>query len=148
MRSVPASTVASLLGVSSATVINMINDGRLGGGRGPQPKRARWLVNVDDAGRPLAPDGSPVEIARTDASLADVVRRLATLERQVGAAAPAPPQGAREAAILLAATVDRQQKALALHAEAFELLNQTVSEQAQVIATLLMPDSPEAAKLS
>lgn len=139
--------VARILGVSPPTVRTMLERGELLGERGGQPRRPRWRVAVDDLGRVVASDGTPVRPQPGGAA----VSALAALEERVAALEAHPEQAherLREAALLLNATVERQREAAALQSKANEILSQTVAEQAQIISTLLVPDAPPAERSS
>jgi helix-turn-helix protein len=135
-REVSTITAAKRLGVSASTVLNWLRAGRLAGRRGDQPLRQRWYVTVDDDGRPLAPDGTPIRAADDDSSIVEELRLLrAAVERteRLGTAS--------EVALRLKAAGERQRRALELQAEAINELAAALHEQGEAIAQLLLPDT-------
>lgn len=124
---------ARRLGVSPSTVLNLLRAGRLAGRRGDQPRRPRWYVAVDDAGRPLAPDGQPFR--------AGVQAEDAHEQRSRDDVASGRAGVAREVALRLKAAGERQRRALQLQAEALNELAAALDEQGEAIAQLLLPDN-------
>lgn len=129
------STVAAAtrLGVSPSTVLNLLRAGRLAGRRGDQPRRPRWYVAVDDAGRPLGADGQPFRPA--------VEARDVQEQRVRNDVVSGRPGVAREVALRLKAAGERQRRALQLQAEAMNELAAALDEQGEAIAQLLLPDT-------
>ncbi len=136
---ISTSEAARLLGVSASTVRNWLRDGRLQGSEGAQPQRPRLWVRVDEEGMPLGSDsvrnrakryGEPIE------------RRIAALERQIRRDAPSDERF-RDAALQLSNAMEIQRHAFELQLEATKALNQAVSEQATIVAGLLVGDPLE-----
>jgi hypothetical protein len=143
MRWVPTSDAAARLGVSTTTVIAMVGDGRLLGRSGSQPRRPRWSVGESEDGRLLDGDGQPIDGTQGAVDhpvLAQLVARLDALEASAATSGRGEPF--RDAALLLNDIVDRQREVAALQTQAMQILSETVASQAQIIATLLVPDSP------
>ncbi len=147
---VSTAEAASRLGVDPATAINMINDGRLGGTRGTQPSRPRWKVHVDSDGYLL--DGAGVRVSdqtrppiNVEESLRRLGERLEHLERGDSRTAVSGigEKRYREAALLLAATLERQREVLELQTRANQQLSESLAEQGRIITGLLVPDSEE-----
>jgi len=145
------SDAARRLGVDRATVVNMINDGRLKGKRDSQPVKPRWIVLTNTDGLLVSPNGevlpnqaeSPgMVIEKRIGQLADRVDALeARREAQVDR--PSETERLREAALLLASTLEMQREAYQLGSQANHLLSEALAEQGKIIATLLVPDSIE-----
>ncbi|MEY2474050.1 MAG: hypothetical protein QOK28_3379 [Actinomycetota bacterium] len=142
-RTVSVAAAAARLTVSQATVRNWVAAGVLGADRGPQPKRPRLAIWVNKQGQPLTPQGRVVAsaVARA-ASLADLEARLAAVEERVVDISVHGVTGEpfRDAALQLQQAMERQRRALDLQLRAFQELNGAVSEQANVIAGLLVGD--------
>lgn len=161
-RTVTPRDAAEVLGVHPSTVINMIRDGRLAGSPGPQPARPRWRVQVDGEGRLLTPEGRVVNPARVRPISRSVdgrpkggdgeretglEERVAALERFI-ADRPQLGDRYREAALLLAATLERQREAAELQTKAVQQLNEALAEQGKIIAGLLVPDTIDVERFS
>lgn len=134
-REVSTVAAARCLGVSPSTVLNLLRAGRLAGRRGEQPRRPRWYVAVDDAGRPLAPDGQPFRRA-VEAEDVHAMRQVSDTVESSGRAGVA-----REVALRLKAAGERQRRALQLQAEALNELAAALDEQGEAIAQLLLPNT-------
>lgn len=124
----------------------MLNDGRLSGERGSQPTRPRWLVHLDSDGRLIdkegvvVPDQDSAQQAKRS-ELDDIRRRLSALEESPRRSTRA--EQARDAALLLSATLEHQREATELISEANRKLSEALAEQGRIIATLLVPVSEE-----
>jgi hypothetical protein len=136
-REVSTAVAATRLGVSPSTVLNWLRAGRLAGRRGDQPVRQRWYVAVDDDGRPLGSNGTPIlTVPASDDDLAHGLRE------RLEAIADRERHGTnREVALRLKAAGERQRRALELQSQAIRELAAALDEQGEAIAQLLLPDT-------
>ena len=111
--------------------------------------RKRWLVHLDSEGHLIDNKGMAVPEqdltqAAIRAELDEIRGRIQALEDSLkGSAKAGSSENAREAALLLSATLEHQREAAHLTSEANRKLSEALAEQGRIITTLLIPDSEE-----
>lgn len=147
---------ARRLGRSESAVRNWLDAGTLLGERGSQPVRPRWTVSVDATGAPLTPDGphplfQAARISSSPTEQAALVARVEALEDSVRTASGdgSVELGSVQAiGAVLRSTLELQQQAARLHAEALKDLSEALQMQEALLGQVLGQNSPADAATS
>ena len=140
---ITTSEAAIALRCSASTVLRMYAEGRLAGQQGPQPKRRRVYIRVNDRGQPLDRSGKPVGGASLYSRLDDLERRIAAIEdRLVGIA---ETERVRLVEPMLESAIEHQKRANQLQVDAAKEQEAASKEQARVVSTL-KAEGPHAAR--
>lgn len=135
---------ADALGCSPSTVRERFHSGELSGITGPQPQRPRIQIRADQNGRPLDAEMRPIGDGSMRSRVDVLEQRLHDLE--AGERLDQRAERFRDAALLLRAVIERQQRASELQAAAVKELEAALADQSQIILTLLVGDADEVAR--